>query len=129
VPKIPKRWIGLGVDILEVGRMESFLKDHKDRLERVFSPSEKNWAFSKEKPEERLALLFAGKEAVFKSLGLSPTMFFRWREIEIVPGKTLHKVILQESLKKLMNKGKTATLHVLWSLKRGYAFAVAVRKG
>jgi holo-[acyl-carrier protein] synthase len=60
---------GIGIDIIEVKRMERWL-DNSALLERYFHPNEIALAFSREKSAaETLAARFAAKEAFGKALG------------------------------------------------------------
>jgi holo-[acyl-carrier protein] synthase len=74
---------GLGVDIVEVARIERALARWGDAfVGRVFTALEDERARSPRARSQRLAARFAAKEAVMKALGLGwRTM--AWREIEI----------------------------------------------
>lgn len=63
--------LGIGVDITPIERIERILRtSHAERfLKRVFSKSEIEAAFQSPKPSEKLAGMFAAKEAVSKALG------------------------------------------------------------
>jgi len=60
---------GLGVDIIEIERMERALARTPRIRERIFSENERNYAQGKLRPGAHFALFFAAKEAVFKALG------------------------------------------------------------
>ncbi|MDR0347109.1 MAG: holo-ACP synthase [Coriobacteriales bacterium] len=60
---------GLGVDIIEIGRMERALERTPRIKERVFSEKERLYAQAKARPATHYALFFAAKEAVLKALG------------------------------------------------------------
>jgi holo-[acyl-carrier protein] synthase len=60
---------GLGVDIIEIGRMEKILGRTPRFVQRVFSPGEREYASAKARPATHYALFFAAKEAVLKALG------------------------------------------------------------
>jgi holo-[acyl-carrier protein] synthase len=60
---------GLGVDIIEVERMERILARTPRMRTRVFSETERDYAQSKARPAVHYALFFAAKEAVLKALG------------------------------------------------------------
>ena len=60
---------GLGVDIIEIERMERALARTPRIRERVFSENERIYAQGKLRPGAHFALFFAAKEAVFKALG------------------------------------------------------------
>lgn len=77
--------LGVGIDLLEIERMERALERHPRIAERVFTEGELAYARSKGRPGRHLAARFAAKEAVVKALGL--TGGFGLREIEIVAGE------------------------------------------
>ena len=60
---------GLGVDIIEIERMERALERTPRIKYRIFSETERNYAQSKLRPAAHYALFFAAKEAVLKALG------------------------------------------------------------
>ena len=60
---------GLGVDIIEIERMERALTRTPRMLQRIFSEQEREYAKSKSRPFAHYALFFAAKEAVLKALG------------------------------------------------------------
>jgi holo-[acyl-carrier protein] synthase len=76
---------GVGIDLLEIGRLERALERRPRLAERIFTDEERSYAASKGRPGRHLAARFAAKEAVVKALGLSGG--FGFREIEIVAGE------------------------------------------
>lgn len=76
---------GVGIDLLEIERMERALERHPRLAERVFTDREREYAAARARPGRHLAARFAAKEAVVKALGLSGG--FGLREIEIVAGE------------------------------------------
>jgi holo-[acyl-carrier protein] synthase len=81
---------GVGIDLLEIGRLERALERHPRLADRVFTEAEREYATARARPGRHLAARFAAKEAVVKALGLSAG--FGLREIEIVAGEppTVH---------------------------------------
>lgn len=77
--------MGLGIDMLEIERMEQALERRPRLAERIFTEAEREYAASQARPGRHLAARFAAKEAVIKALGL--TAGFGLREVEIVAGK------------------------------------------
>ena len=82
----------VGVDLIEIARIERTLERYPGFRERCFTEAERAYCDSRAKPAESYAGRFAGKEAVGKALGIG--VRFTWKEIEIVgrpkPGVTLH---------------------------------------
>ncbi len=122
-----RRTLGLGIDVLKVVRMKNFISTHEKKLPRIFSEQEISWALQAKKSFVRFAFLFAAKEAVFKCLGLSPTSFFRWNEIEILPSKKSSQIKLKNSLKESFGK-TTEAIRAVWRRERSHVVALAVRE-
>jgi holo-[acyl-carrier protein] synthase len=76
---------GVGIDLLEIERMERALERHPRLADRVFTEGELAYARAKGRPGRHLAARFAAKEAVVKALGLTEGVSLR--EIEIVAGE------------------------------------------
>ncbi|MFC1868075.1 holo-ACP synthase [Thermodesulfobacteriota bacterium] len=88
---------GIGVDLVDIGRMESAIKRWGDRfIRRVFTPAERDVCYSRSSPFSALSLRFAAKEAFSKALGYGMKKGVRWRDIEVFhfpggrPGLNLH---------------------------------------
>jgi holo-[acyl-carrier protein] synthase len=75
--------MGVGIDLLEIERLERALERHPRLAERVFTESELTYSRERVRPGRHLAARFAAKEAVVKALGLR---HFGLREIEVVAG-------------------------------------------
>ena len=71
----------VGVDLIEIGRIERALERYPDFRARCFTDSERAYCDSRPNPPQHYAARFAGKEAVGKALGSG--VHFTWREIEI----------------------------------------------
>ena len=76
---------GVGIDLLEIDRLERALERHPRLAERVFTEAERGYAAARARPARHLAARFAAKEAVVKALGLSDG--FGLREVEVVAGE------------------------------------------
>ena len=76
---------GVGIDLLEIARLERALERHPRLAERVFTAAEREYAAARARPGRHLAARFAAKEAVVKALGMSGG--FRLREVEVVAGE------------------------------------------
>jgi len=62
--------VDVGLDLLEVERMEAALARRPRLAERLFTPEERAYAASRARPAQHLAARFCAKEAVTKALGL-----------------------------------------------------------
>lgn len=76
---------GVGIDLLEIDRLERALARRPRLAERLFTAAELEYAAARARPGRHLAARFAAKEAVIKALGLQGG--FGLREIEIVAGE------------------------------------------
>jgi len=76
---------GVGIDLLEIDRLERALERHPRLAERVFTDAERDYAAARARPGRHLAARFAAKEAVVKALGIPGR--FGLREIEVLAGE------------------------------------------
>jgi len=77
--------VGLGIDIVEVDRIESAIRRYGQRfLQRVFTAAEIEYCQSKANAFERFAGRFAAKEAAMKAIGTGWRRGVRWRDFEVV---------------------------------------------
>ncbi|MDX6608712.1 MAG: holo-[acyl-carrier protein] synthase [Solirubrobacterales bacterium] len=76
---------GVGIDLLEIDRLERALQRYPRLAERVFTYAEREYAMARVRPARHFAARFAAKEAVVKALGLDGG--FGLGEIEVVAGK------------------------------------------
>ena len=80
--------VGLGIDLVEVARMERLLREKGDRaLTRLFTAREAEYAMRRPNPAQHLAARFAAKEAAYKALSGDDEIAraVGWRDIEVVP--------------------------------------------
>jgi holo-[acyl-carrier protein] synthase len=76
---------GLGVDLIEVGRIRKACERWGERfLRRVFTAGERAYCTRKAHPEQSLAARFAAKEAVLKAIGTGLSGGIRWTDVEVV---------------------------------------------
>lgn len=59
----------VGIDLIEIDRVERALERRPSLAERLFSPAERAYASERARPGRHLAARFAAKEAVVKALG------------------------------------------------------------
>lgn len=75
--------VGLGVDIVEIGRMRDILVRTPRFRERVFSEEERAYCDGTAAPEVHYATRFAAKEAVLKALGTGFSCGVGVRDVEV----------------------------------------------
>ncbi|MEE0475789.1 MAG: holo-ACP synthase, partial [Collinsella stercoris] len=61
---------GIGVDIVEIARMERIIRDTPGFFPRMFTEEERHYCESSARPAAHYACRFAAREAVLKSLGV-----------------------------------------------------------
>jgi holo-[acyl-carrier protein] synthase len=77
--------VGLGVDITEVGRIQSAIETSGERfLRRIYTPAERAYCEQFKNKYERFAGRFAAKEAAMKALGTGWRRGVRWVDFEVV---------------------------------------------
>ena len=86
---------GVGIDLLEIERMERALERRPRLAERLFTDAERAYAAERARPGQHLAARFCAKEAVAKALALE---WWNARDIEVVseggpPRIVLHGVL------------------------------------
>ena len=74
---------GVGLDLLDIARLERALERRPRLAERLFSDAERGYAAARARPAQHLAARFCAKEAVTKALALD---VLRPLEIEVAHG-------------------------------------------
>lgn len=73
----------VGIDLLEINRLERALERRPRLAERLFTDGERAYAASRARPAQHLAARFCAKEAVAKALGLEVWGF---HDVEVLGG-------------------------------------------
>jgi holo-[acyl-carrier protein] synthase len=81
----------IGIDLLEIDRLEAALERRPRLAARLFTEGELSYAAAKARPAEHLAARFCAKEAVAKALGLESWAF---REVEVLSTSSAPEVRL-----------------------------------
>jgi holo-[acyl-carrier protein] synthase len=71
----------VGLDLLEIERLERALERRPGLADRLFTEGERAYAASRARPGQHLAARFCAKEAVAKALGLTVWSF---RDVEVI---------------------------------------------
>jgi holo-[acyl-carrier protein] synthase len=82
---------GVGIDLLEIERLERALERRPRLAERLFTDAERDYAAGRARPAQHLAARFCAKEAVAKALGLTAWSF---RDVEVVATEAAPEVRL-----------------------------------
>jgi holo-[acyl-carrier protein] synthase len=78
--------VGVGIDLLEIDRLERALDRRPKLAERLFTERERAYAASRARPGQHLAARFCAQEAVAKALRLNA---WSWQDIEVLEGPEL----------------------------------------
>jgi len=117
--------IGVGTDILAVDRMRDIESDHAF-LSRVYSQAERKEAQGRNNALMYYCTRFAGKEAVFKSLCISPESV-RLNDIEILTGEHGKPYVnLLGNMKSIALSRGVSDIQISLSWEKDYAVAFAV---
>ena len=82
---------GVGIDLLEIERIERALARRPRMAKRLFTEAELEYANARARPAQHLAARFCAKEAAAKALGLDGWAF---RDVEVVATETAPAVRL-----------------------------------
>lgn len=123
--------LGIGIDIIEVGRIEASYQKFGDRfLQRILHPAEINYCLSHRSPAPFLAARFAAKEAISKAFGTGIGAQLGWQDMEIGRKESGEPfVILHEKGKALMQARGGRAVLVSLSHTQQHATAVALLEG
>jgi holo-[acyl-carrier protein] synthase len=75
--------VGVGIDLLEIERLERALARRPRLAQRLFTDDERAYADTRARPVMHLAARFCAKEAVAKALQLRE---WSWQDVEVVGG-------------------------------------------
>ncbi len=101
--------IGIGLDLLDIDRLERALGRRPALAGRLFTAQEQAYAATRARPAQHLAARFCAKEAVTKALGLK---VMRALEIEVVGGGSsgVHVALQGETARVATARG--ASIHL-----------------
>jgi holo-[acyl-carrier protein] synthase len=109
---------GVGLDLLEIERLEAALERRPALAARLFTEGERAYAAARSRPGQHLAARFCAKEAVAKALALEA---WSWCDIEVVSEGGPPRIVLHGAL-----AGRGIEVDVSLTHSRGTAGAVAV---
>jgi holo-[acyl-carrier protein] synthase len=119
---------GIGVDLVEIPRMEKILKRWGLRfLERVFTPEEIRYCREKAAPAIHYAARFAAKEASLKSLGIGLGMGLNLTDIGVTrTDKSPPRLFFSERGVLMLREGGICRTHLSLTHTQRYAMAMVV---
>ena len=116
--------LGIGLDLVEVDRLERALERRPRLADRLFTEGERAYAEARPRPGRHLAARFCAKEAVAKALGAAAWSF---RDVEVVATGGAPQVRLSGSLAELARELGVAPV-VSLPQRRPTAAAAALRR-
>lgn len=125
--------IGIGVDIIEIGRVRQAIRNNKNFLSKLFTEREIDYFISRNMNSEVIAGNFAAKEAVSKALGTG-MRGFSFKDIEILRNELgKPEVILHNGANlignKLVKNNNSLRVHLSISHNNSSAIAYSVLEG
>ena len=121
---------GVGVDLLEIERLERALERRPRLAERLFTDAERAYAASRARPGQHLAARFCAKEAVAKALGIGIRRGVDFKDIEVESDRLGRpSVKLTGGAAKAAKKRGVARMHLSLSHDGPFAVAFAVAEG
>ena len=111
----------VGIDLLEVERLERALERQPGLAVRLFTDDERAYASAKARPGQHLAARFCAKEAVAKALGLTAWSF---RDVEVIAGEPPEVQLSGAAAARATELGVTVSVSLTHT--RGQAAAVAI---
>jgi holo-[acyl-carrier protein] synthase len=123
---------GIGTDIVECLRIGRMIEQHDEVfLTRVFTMNEIRYCQTRKRTTETFAALWAGKEAVLKSLGTSWKRGLNFTDIEMRHDRGKTTVALSGAVKDIAQNKRVVNFLVSLAHSRAYAtaFVIAVRGG
>lgn len=118
---------GLGVDIVEIARMEEILTRTPSFPKRVFTQAEQDYCEAHHKPAVHYATHFAAKEAVLKALGTGFGYGIGLTDVEVTHNeKGAPQAILHGRAKEIAAEQGVLEMHISLSRTHGTAVANAI---
>jgi holo-[acyl-carrier protein] synthase len=120
--------LGIGIDIIEVARVQASYKKFGDRfLKRILHPNEIGYCLSHKAPGPFLAVRFAAKEAISKAFGIGIGTQLGWHDMEVARRESGEPfVILHGPGQELLRARGARAVFISLSHTQNYAAAVAV---
>ena len=122
--------IGIGIDLVDVRRMEGIIFRWQDKfLKRIFTEKEISYCNNKKNPAQRFATRYAAKEAFIKALYPKGTEGINFRDIEISVKDNRPAVNMYDRVKKHVEAKGIKHIHLMLSHDGNYGIANVVLEG
>lgn len=122
--------IGMGVDIVDVSRIEAIIfRWHERFLKRIFTDTEIRYCNNKKNPAQRFATRFAAKEAFIKALYPKYQEGVRFQDIEIDQDAGRPVINLYGRVQQAADECGVKKIHVMLSHDGDYGIANVILEG
>jgi holo-[acyl-carrier protein] synthase len=124
--------VGIGIDQVEIDRMEGLLSRRPTRAaERLFTAGERGTCRGRARPAECFAARFAAKEAFLKALGTGLGRGVAWHEVEVVvpDGGGRPRLRLSGTAARRLREAGGGSVHLSFTHEAGAATAMVVLEG
>jgi len=115
----------VGLDLIEIERIQRALERYAAFRERCFTDAERAYCDSRPNPAQHYAARFAGKEAVGKALGFGIARAFAWKDVEIA-GRPKPGVQLSGRVEEWARRAGAGAIDLSMTHSKGIAAAVCV---
>ncbi len=117
--------LGVGVDIVDISRIEEAVQTFDSFLERIYTQAEIDYCYKRAKPYPSLAARFAAKEAVIKAMPTDESIPLK--DIEVVVSENgCPSIRPGEVLKEELRKSGITNMHLSLSHEKTFAIAYCV---
>ena len=122
------RIFGIGIDVVEVDRIESAIARHGDPfLAKLFTAAERAYCDTQKRSALHYAARFAAKEAVSKAMGTGIGGQAGWLELEITRDPSgAPKLVLQGAAAQFARENGISEIQISLTHARDYAAANAI---
>ena len=122
--------VGIGVDLVQIDRIDKAGKSHPGFIERVFTESEREYCARQKYPAQHYAGRFAAKEALLKAIGTGWSAGVKWTDMEVLHGEGGGPIInISGKVKDFMDLRGVTQILLSYSHDAGYAVAQVVLVG
>jgi len=120
--------LGIGIDQVEVGRIQKLLNDRPDRAaRRLFTARERETCESRQRSDECFAARFAAKEAFVKALGCGLREGMNWTDIEVRTEKNGRpRIVLSGAAEEAFRSRGGSEIYLSFTHEGGQAVAFVV---
>lgn len=118
----------LGIDLIEINRIEQIIKKHPNFFKKILGKDEFNQLKKRNFPVQSIAGNFCAKEAFLKSVGVGIGSGISLKNIQILRNEKNAPYIVLDSNNKTLEKLKSFNFLVSISHTKKYATAVVLKK-